>query len=119
MRAFIQPAKAKNPILASTFLDDEVMTTEFMDGMYAVDPRPPAWLESLEKASSDPIVEAFGEYGKQGIPMPAVPRDGLGSTELGLAEYKIARGEDPEATMRRGRGVDHQAQRERSSNGGP
>ena len=57
------------------------MTTEFMDGMYAVDPRPPAWLESLEKASSDPIVEAFGEYGKQGIPMPSFPEMGLCFTE--------------------------------------
>ena len=31
------------------------MTTEFMDGMFAVDPRPPAWLESFEKAAADPI----------------------------------------------------------------
>src|SRR5262245_23412392 len=33
VRAFFQTAKAPNPTLASTFLNDEVMTTEFMDGM--------------------------------------------------------------------------------------
>lgn len=41
VRTFMQPAKAKNAVLASTFLNDEVMTTEFMDGMFAVDPRSP------------------------------------------------------------------------------
>ena len=51
---FFQTAKAKNPTLASTFLNDEVMTTEFMDAMFAVDPRPPAWLESYQKAVGRP-----------------------------------------------------------------
>ena len=35
VRTFMQPAKAKNAVLASTFLNDEVMTTEFRDGMFA------------------------------------------------------------------------------------
>ena len=61
VRTFFQTAKAKNATLASTFLNDTVMTTEFMDGMYAVDPRPPAWLESFEKAASDPVIKAFGD----------------------------------------------------------
>jgi len=96
----MQPAKAKNPTLAATFLSDEVMTTEFMDGMYKVDPRLPAWLESLDKASSNPIVKAFGDYGKQGIPMPSFPEMSFWFTEVGLAEGKIARGEgDPEEIM--------------------
>jgi maltose-binding protein MalE len=99
VRAFMQPAKAKNPTLASTFLADEVMTTEFMDGMFSVDPRPPAWLESLEKASSDPIVAAFGAYGQQGIPMPSGPEMTAFFEDLGLAEAKIASGEDPETTI--------------------
>lgn len=100
VRAFMQPAKAKNPTLAATFLSDEVMTTEFMDGMYAVDPRLPAWLETLDKASSDPIVAAFGEYGKQGIPMPSFPEMSFFFEDLGLAEAKIARGEGkPEPTI--------------------
>ena len=99
VRAFMQPAKAKNPVLASTFLSDEVMTTDFMDGMYAVDPRPPAWLESLAKLSSDPIVSAFATYGTQGIAMPSVPQMTAFFEDTGLAQYKIASGEDPEATI--------------------
>ena len=88
-----------NPLLASTFLNDAVMTTEFMDGMYSVDPRPPAWLESYEKAATDPIVEGFGSYGEAGIPMPAVPQMAAVFADLGLAEFKIASGEDPTAVM--------------------
>jgi len=99
VRTFMQPAKAKNAVLASTFLNDEVMTTAFMDGMYSVDPRPPAWIESFTKAAQDPIVKAFGEYGKQGVPIPAIPAMDTVFTELGLAEYKIASGQDPAATM--------------------
>ena len=75
------------------------MTTEFMDGMYSVDPRPPAWLESYEKAATDPIVEGFGAYGAAGIPMPAVPQMAAVFADLGLAEYKIASGEDPTAVL--------------------
>lgn len=99
VRTFMQTAKAKNAILASTFLNDAVMTTEFMDGMYSVDPRPPAWLESFEKASSDPVIKAFGAYGQGGIPMPSIPQMAAVFSDLGLAQYKIASGEDPESTM--------------------
>ena len=56
---------------------DEVQTTEFMNGMYAVDPRPSAWVESFEKESTDPIVKAFGEYGT-GHPDPEHPGDDPG-----------------------------------------
>jgi arabinogalactan oligomer/maltooligosaccharide transport system substrate-binding protein len=99
VRAFFQAAKAKNAALASTFLNDEVMTTAFMDGMYKVDPRPSAWMESFATESSDPIVKALGEYGKAGIPMPAVPQMDAVFAEGGLAQYKIATGADPASTM--------------------
>ena len=99
VRAFFQTAKAKNPTLASTFLNDEVMTTEFMDAMFAVDPRPPAWLESYEKASADPIVKAFGDYGATGDPMPNLPQMANVFGDAGLAEYKVANGDDPTTTM--------------------
>jgi arabinogalactan oligomer / maltooligosaccharide transport system substrate-binding protein len=92
VRVFFQTAKAKNPTLASTFLNDDVMTTQFMDGMFAVDPRPPAWIESYDKASSDPVIKAFGDYGKQGQPMPSIPQMGNVFGDAGLAEFKIASG---------------------------
>ncbi len=99
VRAFMQTAKAKNPVLAASFLQDAVMTTDFMDGMFSVDPRPPAWLESFQKAASDPIVAAFGSYGQGGIPTPSIPQMGAVWSDLGLAEYKIANGADPTTTM--------------------
>lgn len=99
VRVFAQTAKAKNATLASTFLNDTVMTTEFMDGMYAVDPRPPAWLESFEKAAEDPFIKGFGEYGQQGEPMPSIPQMANVFGDAGLSEYKIATGADPEATL--------------------
>ncbi len=99
IQMFFQTQKAPNPLLASTFLNDEVMTTEFMDGMYSVDPRIPAWKESLATASSDPFVKAFGDYGATGFPMPAIPAMSAIWGDLGLAEYKVAKGDDPEKTM--------------------
>jgi arabinogalactan oligomer/maltooligosaccharide transport system substrate-binding protein len=93
------PTKAKNALIAQTFLNDYVMTTEFMDAMYAADPRPPAWTESADKVSADPIVKGFIDYGKQGIPQPSVPEMGSVWESLGLAEFKVASGEDPTKTM--------------------
>ena len=102
VRTFFQTAKAKNPTLASTFLNDTVMTTEFMDGMYAVDPRPPAWLESFEKAASDPVIEAFGSYGQEGEPMPNIREMGNVFGDAGLSQYKISSGEDPRGHAHQG-----------------
>lgn len=100
VQTIFQTAKAKNPTLASTFLSDAVMTTEFMDEMYAVDPRPPAWTESYEKAAQDPITKGFGDYGQQGIPMPSIPQMTNTFEDWGLAEFKVASGsEAPEAAM--------------------
>lgn len=100
VRVFFQTAKAKNAALAQTFLSDAVQTTEFMDGMFATDPRPSAWLESFQKESADPIVKAFGEYGQGGIPIPAIPQMDNVFVETGLAMKKIADGQDPAATLK-------------------
>jgi arabinogalactan oligomer/maltooligosaccharide transport system substrate-binding protein len=100
IRTFFQTSKAKNPVLASTFLSDEVQSTAFMDGMYSVDARPSAWLESFKKQSSDPIVKVFGEYGAQGIPAPNIPQMTPVWTEMGPAMYKITTGADPASTLK-------------------
>lgn len=99
VRAFFQTQKAKNPVLASTFLSDEVQTTEFMDAMYAVDPRTPAWIPTLETASADAFVKAFGDYGKTGIPMPNIPQMTNVFKDWGQAEFNVATGADPTTTM--------------------
>ena len=46
--------------------------------------------------------------------MPSVPEMAAGLRRAGLAEYKIASGEDPTTTMTAGRRVDHQARTPRS-----
>ena len=99
VRVFFQPNNATNPVLASTFLSDEVQTTEFMDAMFAADPRPPAWVDSFNKASSDPYIKAFGEYGQNGLPMPSIPQMSNVFEDWGLAEFQVAGGADPTATM--------------------
>ncbi len=99
VQMIFQTQKAANPLLASTFLSDYVMTTEFMDAMFAGDPRPPAWLESYAKAANDPIIKAFGDYGATGTPLPAIPEMASVWGDLGLAEYKVASGDDPTKTM--------------------
>jgi arabinogalactan oligomer / maltooligosaccharide transport system substrate-binding protein len=99
VQTFFIPTKAKNALIAQTFLNDYVMTTEFMDAMYAADPRPPAWTASADKIT-DPITKGFIEFGKQGIPQPSVPEMGAVWESLGLAEFKVASGEDPTTTMK-------------------
>lgn len=99
VQTIYQTAKAKNAAIAATFLSDYVETTEFMDAMYAQNPRPPAWLESAAKVAADPLMNGFIEYGKQGYPMPAIPAMASVWGDLGLAEFKIASGEDPVKTI--------------------
>lgn len=99
VQMFFRAQKAPNGVLADTFLTDEVMTTEFMDSMFEGDGRPPAWKESYDKASTDPVLKAFGDYGATGLPMPANPEMASVWSDLGLAQFKVASGEDPQKTM--------------------
>jgi arabinogalactan oligomer/maltooligosaccharide transport system substrate-binding protein len=93
------PTKAKNALIAQTFLNDYVMTTDFMDAMQVADPRLPSWVETQQKVADDPILKGFIDYGAQGIPLPAVPEMAAVWQSLGLAEYKVAKGADPTTTM--------------------
>jgi arabinogalactan oligomer/maltooligosaccharide transport system substrate-binding protein len=86
---------SENKSTAQAFLD-ATMNTEFMDAIYAADPRPPAWKES--DASSDPIVAAFLAYGEGGYPN-LYPNAAIIVAELGLAQAKILDGADPTTTM--------------------
>lgn len=92
-------AKAKNAAIAKTFLSDYVSTTEWMDAMYESNPRPPAWIASAEKAAADPLMKGFMDYGKVAVPMPAIAEMASVWGDMGLAEFNIASGADPEATI--------------------
>jgi arabinogalactan oligomer/maltooligosaccharide transport system substrate-binding protein len=71
-----------------------------MDAMFEADPRPSAWTESATKEAANPVVKGFLDYGAQGIPQPAIPEMGAVWEALGLAEFKVASGSDPAATMK-------------------
>ena len=73
-----RPAKAKNPVLASTFLSDEVQTTEFMDGMFEVDPRPSAWMESFDRAVAGPDHQGLRRVRQARHPDAEHPADDAG-----------------------------------------
>jgi arabinogalactan oligomer/maltooligosaccharide transport system substrate-binding protein len=97
-QGFYLNAQSENPSTAQAFLD-EVQNTEFMDAIFAVDPRPPAWNDSAEAASDDPVIKAILAYGAGGFPNLAVPQMAFIYEELGLAQARILDGEDPTATM--------------------
>lgn len=82
-------AQSSNALAANEFVVNYLTTEEAQDAMFEVGGRPPALTASFEKAASDPIVEAFGEIGANGVPMPSVPEmqavwADWGSTQLAL-----------------------------------
>ena len=97
-QGFYMNAKSTNQTTAQAFLD-ATMNTEFMDAMYAADPRPPAWKDSLTTAKDDPIIKATSEYGEGGYPNLPYPEMGPMYEEMGVAEKKILDGAPPEQTM--------------------
>ena len=70
VQAFMVSAFSRDPMLAQTFLTEFVATKEAMLELYGGNPRPPAFLPALEEVA-DPDIVAFGEAGRNGIPMPS------------------------------------------------
>jgi maltose/maltodextrin transport system substrate-binding protein/arabinogalactan oligomer/maltooligosaccharide transport system substrate-binding protein len=69
---FMISAFAKDPLLAQIFLTEFVATPEVMMAMYEGNPRPPAFLATLD-AVEDEYITAFGRAGANADPMPAIP----------------------------------------------
>jgi maltose-binding protein MalE len=72
VHGFMVSAFSKDPLLAQTFLTEFVATEETMQKLFELDPRASAFLPVREKID-DPDIAAFGEAGKHGMPMPAIP----------------------------------------------
>ncbi|MGH1562439.1 sugar ABC transporter substrate-binding protein [Mumia sp. DW29H23] len=94
VNGFFISAKATNALAASEFVLNYLSTEEAQDALFAQGGRPPALKASFEMAASDPIVAAFGEIGKSGAPMPAIPQmDAVwadwGATELDIIKGKV------------------------------
>ena len=101
-QGFYLNQNSTNKSTAQAFLD-ATMNTDFMDQLYAADPRPPAWKDSAAKAQDDPIIAAISEFGANGFPNLPIPQMGPVYEELGLAQVKILDGADPTATMEEAR----------------
>jgi len=90
---FMISAFAKDPLLAQIFLTEFVATPEVMMAMYEGNPRPPAFLETLE-AVEDEYITAFGHAGAGADPMPAIPEMGAVWDAWGNAVTIISQGAD-------------------------
>lgn len=72
VQGFMVSAFSENRLLAETILLEVFATEEFMQAIYDVDPRPPAFLP-VRDAIDDPDLADFAEAGEEGLPMPAIP----------------------------------------------
>ena len=99
VQALMVSAFAENPLLAQTFLIDFMATEDAALALFEADPRPPAHLDALAEVSSDPNIQGFGEAGKNGTPMPAIPEMGSVWQAWTDAYELIFSGEDPEAAF--------------------
>jgi len=97
-QGFYLSQSSQNATTAQAFLD-ATLNTEFMDSLFAADPRPPAWTDSLAAAEDDPIIKAVAEFGTDGFPNLPYPEMGPMYEEMGLAEKNILDGADPQTTM--------------------
>ncbi len=90
---FMISAFANDPILAQIFLTEFVATPEVMMAMYEGNPRPPAFLETLD-AVEDEYITAFGAAGANADPMPAIPEMASVWDAWGNAVVIISQGAD-------------------------
>ncbi len=90
---FMISAFAKDPLLAQIFLTEFVATPDVMMAMYEGNPRPPAFLETLD-AVKDEYITAFGQAGANADPMPAIPEMASVWDAWGNAVTIISQGSD-------------------------
>ena len=76
VQGFMVSAFAENDLLAQTFLLDYMATTDAQVALYEAGNRPPALISAFEEVADDPNIEAFGEAGIDGVPMPAIAEMG-------------------------------------------
>ena len=97
VNGFFISSKSQNSLAANEFAVNYLTTEEVQDAMFAAGGRPPALKASFEKAASDPIVEAFGKNGQNGVPMPALPEMDAVWADWGGTELALIKGQgDPE-----------------------
>lgn len=97
VNGFFLSSKSENALAATDFIVNYLSTEDAQLSLFEVGGRPPALISAYETAAADdPDVQAFGEIGQTGAPMPAIPEMGAVWSDWGNAELQLIKGEgDP------------------------
>ncbi|MGC5224595.1 sugar ABC transporter substrate-binding protein [Micromonospora sp. DT81.3] len=94
VNGFFLSSKSTNALAATNFIVNYLSTEDAQMSLFEVGGRPPALLAAYETAAADdPDVQAFGEIGQTGAPMPAIPEMGSVWADWGNAELQLIKGE--------------------------
>ena len=89
VQGFFVNAFSEQKALAQTFVLDYIATEDVMVELYNVGLRAPAHIAAFDQVASDPDVQAFGESGSNGNPMPNIPEMASVWGNLGNAVQEI------------------------------
>lgn len=102
VNAFFVSSESKNKLAANEFVINYLSSEQAQDALYTEGKRAPALTASFDKAAKDEVVKAFGEIGKNGVPMPADPEMGAVWEFWGGTEMRVIKGEaDPAADWKK------------------
>ncbi|RLP83809.1 maltose ABC transporter substrate-binding protein [Mycetocola lacteus] len=99
VQGFFISSKTANPLAANEFLTNYLATQKVQTALFEKGGRAPALKASFDAASSNPIVKAFGDVGRNGVPMPSVPAMGKVWQFWGVTEAAIISGEGDPSTL--------------------
>jgi arabinogalactan oligomer/maltooligosaccharide transport system substrate-binding protein len=74
VQGFMVSRFAKTPLLAQTFAVDYLTGVEAQIRLSGASRRPPALRAALERVQADPGLGAFARSGRNGVPVPTIPR---------------------------------------------
>lgn len=97
VNAFFVSSESKNKLAANEFVINYLSSEQAQDALYTEGKRAPALTASYDKAAKDEVVKAFGEIGKDGVPMPTDPEMGAVWEFWGGTEMRIIKGESEPA----------------------
>jgi arabinogalactan oligomer / maltooligosaccharide transport system substrate-binding protein len=95
VQGFMVSAFAENELAARTFVLDFMGAEDAQLELYEAGSRPPALQSAFDQVADDPVVAGFGEAGRTGAPMPAIPQMGSVWEAWTNAYTNILSGNDP------------------------